>query len=480
MFAHDAGLSHPKQLYGKDDYQMTWRDQADIYRSDDRQVIESGTSKLGFEEPQTTPDGHTIWLRTSKVPLVDEVGETAGILGVYQDITEEREAHESLRQLNRALKTLSAANHALVHSNSEDQLLQGICRAIVEDGGYLLAWVGYAQHDETKSVKVMAAHAVTPGYTDALHITWSDAPEGCGPTGLAIRTGQTQYSQTIADNPGMAPWSERALSYGYQTSIALPLREAGTTFGVLNIYAGEPNIFNGDGDSVALLEEMAGDLAFGIHTLRIGAEHEQLWAEKQQTLEQMRAGLVETVRAIAATVEMRDPYTAGHQRRVADLAVAIARKLGMDEQQVEGLYLACIVHDLGKINVPAEILSYPGRLKDTQRLLVQDHSQIGFDILKDIHFPWPIAQIVLQHHERMDGSGYPNGLKGEGILLEAKILMVADVVEAMASHRPYRPGLGVEVALDELINNRGQLYDEKIVDVCVQLFHEEGYQLSEG
>ncbi|MDP1997822.1 MAG: HD-GYP domain-containing protein, partial [Gallionella sp.] len=183
----------------------------------------------------------------------------------------------------------------------------------------------------------------------------------------------------------------------------------------------------------------------------------------------------DTVRAMAAIVDMRDPYTAGHQARVADLATAIAKQIGLPEEQVHGIHLAGTVHDLGKINVPAEILSKPGKITDIEYSLIKIHSQAGYDILKGINFPWPIAQMVLQHHERMDGSGYPQGLKGEAILIEARILAVADVVEAISAHRPYRPGLGIEVALEEITKNRGAFYDPQAVDACLTLFREQHY-----
>ncbi|EAU55212.1 PAS domain S-box protein [Mariprofundus ferrooxydans] len=474
-FAKDAGMSHPKQLYGKDDFQMGWKDQAELYRADDMAVIQSGEPRIGFEEPQTTPDGQTIWLRTSKVPLRNTDNEITGMLGIYEDITAHKQAQDSLRHLNRALKTLSSVNHTLVHAQSEEELWQGVCRAAVEEGGYLLAWIGYAEENETKSVRVMASHAVRTGYTNGIRISWDDVPEGRGPTGMAIRTGKSRYIQDIEYDPAMAPWQENALAYGYKACIALPLFENGKPFGVLTIYAAETDAFNDQ--EIALLEEMAGELDYGIHMLRTGIERDLSRAEQQQTLKQMQQGLVETVEAIASTVEMRDPYTAGHQRRVAEIAVAIARKLGMEEEQIRGLFLAGIVHDLGKIGIPAEILSYPGRLSETQFMMVQEHSQIGFDILKDVHFPWPIAQMVLQHHERLDGSGYPQGLKGEEILREAQILSVADVVEAMASHRPYRAGLGLDAALAEINDKRGTLFEADVVDACTSLFREDGFEL---
>ncbi|MEJ2407612.1 MAG: response regulator [Candidatus Thiodiazotropha sp.] len=187
--------------------------------------------------------------------------------------------------------------------------------------------------------------------------------------------------------------------------------------------------------------------------------------------------LLKTITAVSAMVELRDPYTAGHEQRVARLATAIARELALPEQQVEGLNLAASIHDVGKINVPTEILSKPGRLNDAEFSLIKQHSRAGYDILKKIDFPWPIAQIVRQHHERQDGSGYPDGLKADEILLEARILAVADVIEAMASHRPYRPGLGIDTALEEIEDNRATRFDPDVVDAAVRLFREKDYQL---
>lgn len=202
---------------------------------------------------------------------------------------------------------------------------------------------------------------------------------------------------------------------------------------------------------------------------------EQLRASEEQTrrtLETLRQAMNGIIQAMAVTVETRDPYTAGHQRRVADLAQAIAQEMELPKDQVDGIRMAGIVHDLGKIGVPAEILSKPSKLNDIEFALIQTHPQVSYDILKDIDFPWPVAQTVLQHHERINGSGYPRGLKGEEMLLEARILAVADVVEAIASHRPYRPAHGIEAALEEIERNQGVLYDRVAVQACLKLFRE--------
>jgi response regulator RpfG family c-di-GMP phosphodiesterase len=175
------------------------------------------------------------------------------------------------------------------------------------------------------------------------------------------------------------------------------------------------------------------------------------------------------IQAIAATVEMRDPYTAGHQERVAWIACAIGEAMGLADDRVYGLRMAAVLHDLGKIAVPAEILSRPGQLTALEYGIIKNHPQYGYDILKRIDFPWPLATIVLQHHERMDGSGYPQGLKGDEIVLEARILAVSDVLETMVSHRPYRPSLGINQAILELRQNRGILYDGDVVDNCIEM-----------
>ncbi len=194
----------------------------------------------------------------------------------------------------------------------------------------------------------------------------------------------------------------------------------------------------------------------------------------------LRDGLERTVEAIAATIEMRDPYTAGHERRVVELATAIARELGLAGEKIEGLRFAALVHDIGKIRIPAEILSKPAALSPIEFEMIKGHCQVGYDILKGIEFPWPVARIVLEHHERLDGSGYPKGLQGGQTLLESKILAVADVVEAMASHRPYRPAHGIEAALAEIERHRGEWYDPAVVDACVRLFREKGFNFSPG
>ena len=214
-----------------------------------------------------------------------------------------------------------------------------------------------------------------------------------------------------------------------------------------------------------------------IAAIRDITERKRIEEELLQSFANLRKALSGTIQAISLAVETRDPYTAGHQRRVADLARSIATAMDLRKDQIEGVRIASTIHDIGKIAIPAEILSKPTKLTEVEFSLIKIHPRAGYDILKDIEFPWPIARIILEHHERMDGSGYPNGLTGKDLLIESKILSVADSVEAIASHRPYRPALGVDKALEEIEGYKGTLYDPAVVDACQRLFHKEMYQL---
>jgi HD-GYP domain-containing protein (c-di-GMP phosphodiesterase class II) len=208
-------------------------------------------------------------------------------------------------------------------------------------------------------------------------------------------------------------------------------------------------------------------------------ERKQAEDHLKETLESLRRAVDATIQVMVSAVEARDPYTAGHQTRSADLARAIATEMGLSQDQTEGIGIAGSIHDIGKLSIPAEILSKPTKLTEIEYSLIKEHARKGFEILKKVESSWPLAEIVYQHHERMDGSGYPRKLKGEEIIVEARILAVADVVEAMASHRPYRPALGLKAALEEIEKNRAILYDASIVDACLSLFREKGFRFEE-
>lgn len=248
----------------------------------------------------------------------------------------------------------------------------------------------------------------------------------------------------------------------------------GTRLGFSPDSAAQQDLSLSDGSSVTIEVTVAQTTLDNAPT-RIVALHDvtsrrQMESQRQQHALQLQQTLIQTIEAMALTVEKRDPYTAGHEARVAELAVAIGQEMQLPQTQLEGIRLGAMIHDLGKIYIPAEILNRPGKLSAMEKGLIKTHPEVGYDIVRNIDFIWPVKEMVLQHHERMDGSGYPSGLKGEQIVIEARIIAVADVVEAMSSHRPYRPALGIVHALDEIRSGSGTHYDPAVVNACLYLF----------
>jgi len=789
-----------------------------------------------------TKSGAMIWVRALATRI--EYRGSPAIQVAYLDITEELASREKLRRALRATRALWHCNESLCRMTDEKALLDEICRCMVEEDSYVLAWVGFAENDEQKTVRPVAHAGYEDGYLDSIAIHWADDEYGQDPTGRAIRTGEAFICRDTMTDPAFAPWREQSRVRGFRSSIALPLKDEKRTIGALSIYA--PGVDAFDSDESQLLERLASDFSHGLRGLRVAADRRRLfdeleesereyrelvesspclicklspdgmtlfvnphvetitgyepaelvgrnwwelfypaakaadeirhlqellaegdvldyemwlttkdgrrrliswnsfnvWAEDcgglveingvgidltdrheleeqvrvseekyrsivetaregvwmiddeamttyvnermaeilgyssgdmmgkslfafmdadargkaQQYLERRHQGIAEqhefrfrckngssvwtlvettpilddkegyagalamvtdisprkealsrlqrsesrfrdlfdnandiiyvhdlegkitalnrtgarltgyeeaeilgknifslltpdsrvkaeammgaklmdtngttyevdvvrkdgailpvevasrlireddepigvqgiarditdrkaaekrleasligTVQAISEITELRDPYTAGHQERVTELACAIGRTMGFAEDRLEGLRVAGLLHDIGKVSIPAEILSKPTALAETEMALIRQHSEAGARILENTPFPWPIAEMVLQHHERLDGSGYPHGLRGEEIALEARILAVADVIEAMSSHRPYRPGRGIEAALDEIRNGRGILYDAEAVAACIRVF-EEGFE----
>ncbi|MDD5372185.1 MAG: HD domain-containing protein [Sulfurimonas sp.] len=417
------------------------------------------------EEEIYLPDGRVFLSRS--VSIVDKAGNYRFNRHNLTDITAITQAQEHIAQLNRLYRMISLGNQALVRANDEISLAQVMCDVLVEHGGYTTAWVGLKGDCSEKTIHPIAAKGIDISRIRSLNLTWEDNELGQAPTGTCIRTEKPVHRRNL---PSEVPNSllPITLELNVVESFSLPLSYAGRVLGALTVSS--PGHSKLGEREIDLLTEMSGDLAFGIGKLRENAE-------RLSILERLDKSLDHAVTAIAATVEMRDPYTAGHQRRVSELAAAIASEMGLSDEQIDAVRVSGVVHDIGKIHVPAEILSSPAKLSDAEFSIIKTHPQAGYDILYTIDFPWPVAQIVLQHHEKMDGSGYPNGLKEEDILIEARILCIADVIEAMASHRPYRPGFGIFPALQEISRNKGRLYDQNAVKATLSLFLEKGYEL---
>jgi PAS domain S-box-containing protein/putative nucleotidyltransferase with HDIG domain len=413
-------------------------------------------------------DGGIKYVRERAETVFDDAGRPLRMVGTAHDVTGQTLADLALHKVNRALKTLSSGNEVLVHAIDEPTLLNDMCRVIVEVGGYAIAWVGMLESDGPKRVRPAAYAGRDKGWLQNVVYSWGEDDGACEPARASVETRRPQLVNDTLAARGVSPCCAAATGYGLRSLLVLPLVDlAGVVFGLLMIHGAEPNAF--DAEEVSLLEELADDLAYGIVTMRARVAHDLSERQRQEAQERLRASLTEAIQAIGATLEMRDPYTAGHQRQVAELAVAIAAEMDLPPERVEGIHFGALIHDIGKIQIPSEILSKPGRLTPIEYELIKNHAQAGYEILKGVQFPWPIAQMVLEHHERLDGSGYPQGLKGEQILLDARILAVADVVEAMSSHRPYRPTLGLDAALGEIRAQRGVKYDPGAVDACLRV-----------
>ena len=383
------------------------------------------------------------------------------VVVVFSDISDRKQAEQALARKNRMLHILSNCNQILLRREPEQVLLHSVCEAVTVSGDFPFARLVF---DDGSDQLAVGAQCPKPALTDP-----DDADE---PAQRVLRSGRGMQVR-VSDEAPRSPWRRAALDCGFRAVLALPLRVSDGRTGALCVYGVDERAF--DAEQVELFTQLADDLVIGIDLRRLEREQLHYEAERANGAERLQRALTGAVESVALTIEKRDPYTAGHQRRVARLGGAIAELMGLEPDVVDGIRLGGIIHDIGKIYIPAEILNRPGRLDTVEMNLIKTHPRVGYDIIKGVDFPWPVAAMVLQHHERLDGSGYPQGLKGDDIVLEARVLAVADVVEAITSHRPYRPGLGIEVALGEIEAHRGNYYDPAVVDACLRLFREQGF-----
>ncbi len=414
-------------------------------------------------------EGSKLIVDDSAAPIVDDSGNIVGAVLVFRDVTERRKAEDKRAKLNGLLMAVRNMNESLLRVKSEPELFQQICESLATVVNFKLVTISLLDKDRYET-KPVAYAGEAEGFLTLCTFTWDELAEGRGPVGTAITTGAPCVVNDTQNDPSYTSWRSEALKRGFKSTIALPLVSNGEVMGSLDVYSGEKDAFGPE--EIEFLMEAAGDITVALKSLRLEKELES-------SLAGMKKALTETVEAIAFMSEMRDPYTAGHQRRVAKLASAVAKEMGMSEDQIEGIRVSGFLHDVGKIVVPAEILSKPGRINEAEFSLIRTHSSVGYEIPKLLEFPWPVAKAVLQHHERRDGSGYPEGLTSEVLTVEAEILAVADVVESMASRRPYREALGIDKALEEISQKKGALYNPQVVDACLRLFREKGFEFDE-
>jgi len=382
------------------------------------------------------------------------------VIGTLSDITESRRMEEKIRHLNLVLRAIRKVNQLIIREKDRNRLLKEACRLLIKTRGYHSAWTAIL--DESNKLITTAQAGLGKDFSKMVKLLRDGKLPNCGQRALS------QPKVVVIKNP-LSICTDCPLVGKYHNRAAMTIRleHREKIYGLLSVSI--PRGLVGDKEEQSLFREVASDLALALREIELEEERKRAKQKLQKTLEK-------TIHALASAIEMRDPYTAGHQKRVTKLACAIAKEMDLSKEQIEGIRMAGLIHDIGKISIPFEILTKPGKLNDLECSLIKTHPQAGYNILKGIEFPWPVAQIVLQHHEMMDGSGYPQGLCGKDILLEAGILAVADVVEAMSSHRPYRPAYGIDKALEEISKNKGILYDPEVVNACLRLFNQKGFK----
>ncbi|QWD63839.1 HD domain-containing phosphohydrolase [Polynucleobacter sp. MWH-UH2A] len=376
--------------------------------------------------------------------------------------------HQLVKQV-WALAAYSNAIKVLLRAKTQLELVQGVCEGITNQFPYVVSWVGLIKENHTKDLLVAGVSGTASAYADGIVVSWDEnVPSGKGPLGAAIRTQKPSIVHDCDVDPNFLPWRDRAQKFGIKSCVAVPLQTGKKVLGGLVVYASIANAFSLP--EIHLFEGLADEIAFGIDGLQNQAIIEQDKLRQEESQKRLINSLGSMVSAMSTTMELRDPYTAGHQYRVAVISEAIAKEMGCTSDQIHGLKLAALVHDIGKISIPAEILMKPVALTDHEHAILRDHVNNGYKVLKEVPFVWPIAEIVRQHHERIDGSGYPLGLKGDQILLESKILAVADTLESMSSFRPYRPALGIDKAMELILSESGKKLEVAPVMAAKKLY----------
>ena len=381
---------------------------------------------------------------------------------------EGKKAEKRIKHLNLVLCAIRNVNQLIVKEKDREKLIQKACKSLIETRGYHNAWIVLL--DEEEKLKSYAESGLGKDFLPMIELLKRGKLTVCSQKALK------QEDVTIIEDPlSTCTDCPLAQEYSGRGTMTIRLGREGKIYGVMSVSV--PADFITDKEEQALFTEIAKDISLGLHSIEMRKKMNEQTRDLKQNYKRTKRAMDTTIQTMSKIVEAKDPYTSGHQKRVSQLATAIAKELNLPKDKTEGIRIASIIHDIGKVSIPTEILSKPTTLSDIEFSLIKSHSQIGYNILKSIDFTYPVAQIVLHHHERINGSGYPNQLKEDEILLEAKIIGVADVVEAMSSHRPYRPALGIDVALDEIIQNKGILYDPEVVAACVKLFREKGFKL---
>jgi len=377
-------------------------------------------------------------------------------VNVFKDITESKQTEEKIKHLNLVLRAIRNVNKLIVKEKNQKKLIKKICDTLIETRGYLCAWIVLLE--ENGKLKTYAEAGLGEDFSSLLDLFKKGEWVFCAQE--ALKQSKVVIIKDKSTECANCPQVDKHIG---RKAMVVRLEYRGEIYGLMSISL--PAQFINELEEQELFQEVAKDIAFSLHNMKLDEE-------LNRSYQRLKESINAILNTISKIVESKDPYTAGHQKRVSQLAVAIAQEMKLPPEKIVGIKIASLIHDIGKIGIPSEIMSKPNKLTAIELNLIKEHAQKGYDILQNIDFPYPIAEIILQHHEKINGSGYPQGLKDDEILLEARIICVADVVEAMSSHRPYRPAYTIEQALEEISRNRGTLYDPKVVDTCLSLFKE--------
>ncbi|MGB9749803.1 MAG: HD domain-containing phosphohydrolase [Caldisericia bacterium] len=379
-----------------------------------------------------------------------------GIL--LNDITGITEQEIKLNELLNFQLIIRKINSLINSCKNDKEFYKKVCNEIIRINGIIFAWIGLKSKDY--KVKPVSFSGILSDYLKSIEVRWDNSELGFGPTGKAIKENRNIIINNISIDKDFYPWKEKATSFGVKSIASFPIHYEEEIIGALTIHSDKENFFNED--IVNVLIEISNDIGIGIRKFLDKEKIMDKTEELENTIDNMLS-------SFSKIIALKEPYTGNHSLRVSKLALLIGKEMKISDERLQALKYASFLHDLGKIFIPSEILNKYGRLTSYEFNLVKEHVIKSYEIIKDIKFPYPTHEIILQHHERIDGSGYPSGLKGNEILLEAKILAVSDVVDAMTSNRPYRPPIEIDKVIEELVSNKGILYDEEVVDITLKV-----------
>ena len=439
---------------------------------------ESGKDYWEIEQRFRTKEGGWHWFQIKG--HVSSRGPDGGVRqmeGTYFSVDGLKQTQRQLERANRALMVLVATYNAVSTSRSENELFDTLVRSLAETQEYVLVWIGEAEEEQKRIVPVSAGGPST-AFLDVATIQWDDGMYGAGPSGSCIKTGEPSIIEDVREDIRAENWLPILDEFNIRSAVSIPIFVDDKAKYVLQLDSAEPAAFSAD--DIETYELISRNLSLAVSSMDLNFRFTQSESARVQIASRLETALYGTIKSLIKVVEKRDPYTAGHQQRVAELSVAFGTELGISEERLEGIFIGASIHDIGKIGVPTEILSKPGRLDDEEVALIRRHASIGDDIVKNIDFGWPVGKIVFEHHERWDGSGYPSGLKGEEISVEARIVAVADVVESMGTNRPYRPAIPWLQVLEEIRDGSGSRYEPRVVDAALRVLERDAGKFGFG